>query len=54
VYSESPKDIIAYYEVNSWVEIQIPLDAVIINDVEIYKNELILGTSNGIYKMTFN
>jgi hypothetical protein len=51
-YSEHPKDILAYFDTGKWVEIQIPLDEVTINDVEIYKNELILGTAKGIYKMT--
>ena len=51
-YSKYPKDILAYYDTNRWVEIQVPLDEVIINDIEIYKNELILGTAKGIYTMT--
>jgi ligand-binding sensor domain-containing protein len=50
-YSDYPKDILAYYDYDKWVEIQVPLDEVIINDVEIYKNELIIGTSKGIYTM---
>ncbi len=51
-YSDYPKDILAFYDTDKWVEIQVPLDEVIINDVAIYKKELILGTSNGIYKMS--
>ncbi len=50
-YSDYPKDILAYYDTDKWVEIQVPLDEVIINDVVIYKKELILGTSKGIYTM---
>jgi len=51
-YSDSPKDILAYYDTDKWVEINVPLDEIIINDIEIYKNELILGTAKGIYTMT--
>lgn len=51
-YSEYPKDILAYYDTDRWVEIQIPLDEVNILDAVTYKNELILGTAKGIYTMT--
>jgi hypothetical protein len=51
-YSDYPKDILAYFDIDKWVEIQVPLDEVIINDFEIYENHLILGTAKGIYKMT--
>jgi ligand-binding sensor domain-containing protein len=50
-YSDYPKDILAYYDTNRWVEIKIPLDKVIILDAVTYKNQLILGTSKGIYPM---
>jgi hypothetical protein len=48
-YSDYPKDILAYYDTNRWVDIQIPLDEVSILDAVTYKNKLILGTSKGIY-----
>jgi hypothetical protein len=50
-YSDYPKDILAYYDTNKWMEIKIPLDKVIILDAVTYKNQLILGTSEGIYPM---
>jgi hypothetical protein len=52
-YSDYPKDVLAYYDSNKWNEVQIPLDEVVILDVVTYKNELILGTSKGIYTMNF-
>jgi streptogramin lyase len=48
-YSEYPKDILAYFDADRWVEIQIPLDEVVINDVDIYNNGLIIATPEGIY-----
>jgi hypothetical protein len=53
-YSDYPKDVIAYYDLNKWVEIQIPLDEVNILDAVTYKNKLILGTSKGIYTMALD
>jgi streptogramin lyase len=48
-YSGYPKDLLAYFDTNGWVEIQIPLDEVIINDLDTYNNGLIIGTPEGIY-----
>jgi ligand-binding sensor domain-containing protein len=51
VYSNYPKDILAYYNSGNWVEIQIPLSEITITDVETFGNEIIIGTSRGIYRM---
>lgn len=51
VYSNYPKDILAYYNSGKWVEIQIPLSKITITDVETFRNEIIIGTSRGIYRM---
>jgi hypothetical protein len=48
-YSEYPKDILAYFDTDRWKEIQIPLDEIVINDVETCNNGLIIGTPKGIY-----
>lgn len=50
-YSDYPKDILAYYDSDKWTEVQIPLDEVSILDIVTYKNQLIIGTSEGIYTM---
>lgn len=50
-YSVFPKNVLAYYENDRWVEINIPLEEVVILDIETYNNKLILGTSNGIFTM---
>ena len=50
-YSQSPKDLLAYYDTDRWVEVRIPIDEIIINDIEVYNGELIIGTSKGIYRM---
>ncbi len=51
-YSDYPKDILAYFENDNWVEVDIPLDEVNILDIETFNNKLFLGTSKVIYKMT--
>jgi hypothetical protein len=51
-YSKYPKDLLAYYDSGKWNIIQIPLEEIVILDVETYKNEIIIGTSEGIYRMT--
>ena len=48
-YSESPKDILVFYDNDRWSEIQIPLDEIVITDVDIYNNGLIIGSSEGVY-----
>jgi hypothetical protein len=48
-YSVYPKDLLAYYADDKWVEIDIPLDKVNILDIETYNNRLFLGTSEGIF-----
>jgi hypothetical protein len=48
-YSEHPKDVLAYYDTDKWVELYIPMDEVNIIDIETYKNKIILGTSKGIF-----
>jgi len=50
-YSVYPKDVLAYYEDDKWVEIDIPLDEVNILDIETYNNRLFLGTPEGIFIM---
>ena len=50
-YSMYPKDVLAYYDNDKWVEIDIPLDEVNILDIETYNNKLYLGTSKGIFIM---
>lgn len=50
--SYPPKDILAYFDNDNWVEIDIPFDEVNILDIESYNNKLFLGTSKGIYTMT--
>jgi hypothetical protein len=51
-YENSPKDILAYYDDNKWIEIQIPLDKIGINDIATYNNLLFIGTANGIFTLT--
>lgn len=46
-----PKDVLAYYNIDRWVEIEIPLDEVNILDIETYNDKIYLGTSNGIFIM---
>jgi ligand-binding sensor domain-containing protein len=50
-YSIYPKDVLAYYNNDQWVEIEIPLEKVNILDIETYKDKIYLGTSNGIFSM---
>jgi hypothetical protein len=53
-YSNYPKDVLAYFDTDKWIEISIPLDEIIILDIETYNNKLILGTSKGIFTMSKN
>lgn len=50
--SDYPKDILAYFDNDNWVETDIPLEEVNILDIETFNNKLFLGTSKGIYTMT--
>lgn len=53
-YSSYPKDRLAYYDSGLWNEILIELDEIVIQDVEINGDEIIVGTSKGIYKTIFH
>lgn len=53
-YSSYPKDRLAYYNSGLWNEILIELDEIVIQDVEINGDEIIIGTSKGIYKTIFH
>jgi len=46
-----PKDVLAYYNNDQWVEIEIPLEEVNILDIETYNDKIYIGTSNGIFIM---
>jgi ligand-binding sensor domain-containing protein len=48
-YSENPRDLLAYFNNDTWVEIQIPLNEVVVTDLDIYNDGLIIGTPEGIY-----
>jgi ligand-binding sensor domain-containing protein len=50
-YSQYPKDLLAYYDSDRWVEVRIPIEEININDVVVYNGELIIGTAQGIYRM---
>jgi hypothetical protein len=49
-YSDYPKDLLAYYDSGQWNIVQTPLEKIIILDVDTYKDEIIIGTSEGIYR----
>jgi hypothetical protein len=50
-YGKHPKDILAYYDSDKWNIVDIPVDEINILDVDTYKDEIITGTSEGIYKI---
>jgi len=49
-YSQYPKDLLAYYESGKWNVLQIPLNNIVILDVDTWNDEIIIGTSEGIYR----
>ena len=51
VYGKHPKDLLAYYDSDIWNVVDIPVDEIVILDVDTYKDEIITGTSEGIYKI---
>lgn len=53
-YSNHPKDVLAYFDDDKWIEIDIPFDEINIIDIEAYDNKLILGTSKGIFYMSID
>jgi len=53
-YSSYPKDRLAYYDSGLWNEILIELNEIVIQDIEINGDEIIIGTSKGIYKTIFH
>lgn len=54
IYSVYPKDVVAYYDNEKWVELEIPMDEVVVNDIETYNNKILLGTTKGIVTISKN